>query len=169
MKEERPILNLPKTQLETILDGLGIVGLVIGLCILFFYFGGLPERIPTHYDGSGQPDGYSSKYMLWFLMGLCLIMAVGMWYLTRIPHKYNYPGRITPENAEANYYQGRLLVRVLNTGIIWTFVYIIWRTMEIVKGQADGLGWWFMPAVLLLTVAIPIYMTFQMAGSSKLS
>lgn len=167
MKEQRPILDLPKTQLENILDGLALAELVIGLGMLLFYYGDLPQRIPIHYDGSGQPDGYGSKATLLILMVIAAAMAAGMWYLTGIPHKYNYPGRITPENAESMYAKGRLLIRILNASIVWIFTFIIWRTIEIANGQAHGLGAWFLPAVLITTIGIPVYMTFQMAGRAK--
>ena len=162
MREERPVLDLPKTETERILDGLVVAGVAIGLFVLLFSYGGLPTRIPTHFDGSGQPDDYSNKAMLLVIMGITLAMAYGMWYLTKIPHKFNYMHRVTAENAEATYYNGRLLIRALNAGIVWVFVYIIWRTIEIVKGNAEGLGQWFLPAVLIVTIAIPIYMTFRM-------
>jgi len=167
MKEERPILDLPKTQTESILDGLAAAGLITGLAVLFFSYGDLPDRIPTHFNGSGEPDGFSSKSIMWILMSITLIMAFGMWYLTRIPHKFNYLNRVTAENAEETYYRGRLLIRVLNTGIIWIFIFIIWRTVEVVKGEAAGLGQWFLPVVLIVTLVVPIYMVIKMSANSK--
>ena len=163
MKEERPILDLPKTQWESILDSLAFAGLFLGFVSLFFYYGGLPERIPIHYNGAGEVDGYGSKIILIVLLGIALAMALGMGYLTRFPHKFNYPTRITPENAREQYMNGRFLIRFLNTSIVWIFAYIIWRTIQIAKGEATGLSAWFMPLVLICTVAVPVYIAFRSA------
>lgn len=167
MQKERPILDLPKLPSENILDGLTLTGLAIGLGMLLFYYPGLPERLPIHFNAAGEPDGFGSKVTLLVLMGLAVAMSAGMWALARIPHKFNYPARVTAENAEAMYYKGRILLRLLNAGIVWIFTFLNWRTMEIAKGQADGLGTWFLIVVLIVSIGLPIYMTVQMSALEK--
>ncbi|HEY5511242.1 MAG TPA: SdpI family protein [Prolixibacteraceae bacterium] len=78
----------------------------------------LPESMPTHFDGSGQPNGYGSRWTYVMLpLGLYFLMLV----LPRIdPRKANYAV------FSDSYFKLRLIMAIfigfLDSAIIWSVV-----------------------------------------------
>lgn len=68
--------------------------LVLGALL---YWGGLPERVPTHFNARGLPDAWSPKsFMSWFLLPTIAVLTVGimylsMWAVRRRPVLLNIP------------------------------------------------------------------------------
>jgi uncharacterized membrane protein len=60
----------------------------------------LPERIPVHFDGMGNPNGWGSSQSL----PLLPLIAIGVYLLltmvSRFPAYFNYPVKVTEENRE---------------------------------------------------------------------
>jgi len=71
-----------------------------------------------------------------------LVCYVGMTYLQRHPHLYNYPCRLTPENTERLYRLGRGLLAWLKTELVWLFAWLTTASVRVALGQANGLGTW---------------------------
>ena len=57
---------------------------VAAVAVSIFYYSKLPDQMATHWDASGQPNGYSNRFLgAWLLP---LIMAVVWLILRAIPH-----------------------------------------------------------------------------------
>jgi hypothetical protein len=82
--------------------------------------------------------------------------AAAFTILARYPHLFNYPVRVTPENAPRLYRSGRLLLRWLNVVLTWVFAFIEWQTLQVALGKATGLPEWFLPMTIALVVLVPI-------------
>ena len=80
---------------------------------------------------------------------ISLMMWIGMTILERFPHVYNYP-KLTKNNARAQYLNARLMINVLKNGIVLSFSYFTWKSIQIAFGNHDSLGVWSMPIFLLL-------------------
>src|SRR5437899_6231022 len=109
-KRSRPVLHLPRTQFEKLLEVLTAVGLIILIAVTVWGYIALPAVIPTHYGFSGAPNGYGGKGNLLTLPIVCICLAVLLTVLSRYPHIYNYSWPITAENAPRQYYLARLLL-----------------------------------------------------------
>lgn len=159
MNKDQPKIVPPRTSFQQMLNSLALVAL-IGFVIFFLLkWPGLPDPIPRHYNAAGEPDAYGSKYTLMILPLLAIAIYFTFNYLNQKPYIFNYPVKITEENAEQQYTLAMNMMSALSTGVILTFFYISWRTVSIANQEASGLGWWFMPAFLLLTfVPIIIYL-----------
>lgn len=58
--------------------------IVAAVAVSIFYYPKLPEQMATHWDASGQPNGFSSRFLgAWLLP---LIMAVVWLILRAVPH-----------------------------------------------------------------------------------
>lgn len=83
---------------------LGVVGnATLGLLFLvtgFAVYGPnpLPERIPTHFDLTGHPDGYSSSTFIVIVPFVALILYMVITIVGRYPALTHYPVEVTPEN-----------------------------------------------------------------------
>ena len=58
----------------------------------------LPARIPTHFDTSGNANGWSSPSALLLLPLIALGVYVAMTVVSRFPETFNYPVTVTAEN-----------------------------------------------------------------------
>ncbi|WP_163102319.1 DUF1648 domain-containing protein [Peribacillus alkalitolerans] len=147
---EKPVLKIPKTKIEMLFDGLGIIAFLGSAVYVAQHWMGFPDIIPTHFGANGKPDDWGSKHTIWILTAIGMLIWVGLSILERFPHTYNYMN-LTPENIENQYKIGRLLVNSLKNGMIFLFSYIQWKIIQVIEGSAVGLGSWFLPILLLIT------------------
>ncbi|HET8809044.1 MAG TPA: DUF1648 domain-containing protein [Flavobacteriaceae bacterium] len=123
----------------------------------FWNYTNLPETIPTHFNASGEPDAYGSKNTIFTLPIIASLLFLLLSVISRFPYKYNYPIKITSENATAQYANTARMMRVLKLSIMLVFLLINILTIRTATGEAEGLGWWFMLVVLGLIVGPMVY------------
>jgi uncharacterized membrane protein len=136
----RPVLRVPRTRLEAVLDCVGVLVLGVMAWTLFVAWPALPREVPVDFGTSGTPVAWGSKGLLLLFAGIALAVHLGLSLLRRIPHLYNYPFPITEANAERQYLLARLLVTALRTEVVGVFAYIEWQTIRVALGEAEGLG-----------------------------
>ena len=160
----RPVLQVPRSPLESVLEIFalaGLAGMVYGVAVNWSI---LPEKIPSHYGVSGQPDNWSGKSTLLILPIISAVLYTGLTIFSRYPHIYNYAWPITPQNAATQYRLARQLIIVFKTAIVWLFAYINWRTIQTALERAQGLGQAFLPIFLLTifgSLGFYLYKAFQ--------
>ena len=155
----RPVLQLPRTPLETLLEALTVLGLIAVIAMTVWGYFALPAIIPTHYGLSGAPNAYGGKASLLILPMLSVCLAVLLTFVSRSPHRYNYPWPITVENAPRQYYLARLLLRALTLEMVWMFCGLQWLLIQAAQSHEGGAILLFIPAmVLTLTVTIILYL-----------
>jgi len=96
----------------------------------------LPDRIPTHFDISGQPNAWGSPAFLWLLpligTGLYLLLTV----LANIRfRRYNLPVRVTETNLPFIQDQTAVMVAWIKVEVLSLFTYIQWA---IISGARVG-------------------------------
>ncbi|MEI7554576.1 DUF1648 domain-containing protein [Candidatus Chlorohelix sp.] len=160
---KRPVLRLNYNSGEKILEvaGLGLVGLTIGLTINSW--GSLPERVPTHFNAVGQPDGYGEKGTFLIVPIILTILYLSLMLVSRIPHYFNYPWNITPQNAAGQYRLARQMLLLLRVEIAAIFFYIHWQGLEVSFGRSSGLGVWFLPIFLVMVFGTLLIYIIRMA------
>jgi uncharacterized membrane protein len=163
-KEQRPRLQIEPTPGDRIMEFAGWMMLALLWTITLWDYRGLPGEIPVHFGASGKADGFGNKSNLLMLPILGTVMYIGLTLLGRIPHVYNYPGKITPENALRQYTKATRMIRVLKFIIVLVFTLIVWGTLRTVAGKSEGLGAWFLPFTILLFV-VPF--VFYIPGLTK--
>jgi len=126
----------------------------------------LPETIPTHYGFSGTPDAFGSKYTYIILPLIGTVLFFLLTVLNRYPWIFNYPSAITSENAPVKYRNATRALRLLKLFIQLIFFGIQLFTIFVALHQLNGLGWWFLPLVIVLCT-IPVLMLFLGARSKK--
>lgn len=139
---------------------LSVMGVLFTFILIYQSWGILPDRIPTHFGFTGQPDAWGSKEHLFFLPVIALAMYLFLTIVSRFPHTFNYPIKITEENAATQYLMARHLVAILKLETIWLFAYIQWVTIEVALGKATGLSNLFLPifmVVMLGTLVVYFY------------
>ena len=146
----RPKIKLPYSWLEKLIQILSFVALLGLIVLTAFSIIHLPERIPTHFNASGLPDGWGGKGALLMLPIIAVILYVAITIIERFSWAYNYAGiEITEENAAYLYRLGRQMLEWVKLIIITDFLYLQWQTTLVARNLSTGLGSWFMPVFLL--------------------
>ncbi len=153
----RPKIALKLSQTDKIIEISSFLILAILWILVVYNYAGLPAIIPTHYNALGEADRFGNKDNIFSLPIIATVLFVGMTFLNKFPHIFNYPTNITTENALGQYTNATKMMRVVKLAIVFIFALMTFKTI-----QASTLGIWFLPLVLML-VFIPIF--FQVKAS----
>ncbi|BAC14493.1 hypothetical protein [Oceanobacillus iheyensis HTE831] len=113
-----PMINVPSTRLEKSIHI--ITYTLLGLLYLFvaLQYNSLPEQIPAHYNFSGEITRTMSKGGIWIFPIITTIFAFVFSFLGKVPYVSNYPLKVTEENAEPVYKEGRLMLASLGLFLV---------------------------------------------------
>lgn len=138
IKEERPVLETRLTFTDRLLEAITFAAIASIWVIAVVHYKQLPDVIPTHINASGEVDGYSNKIMLFFIPAIITVMSTGMIILSRFPHKFNYPLKVTLETAPRVYAFSAKMVRVLAVGSAILFALIEVMIISMAHGKTNG-------------------------------
>ncbi len=157
----RPVLQLPRSTVETILEIVAAAMLVLHVMLIATTWSTLSGVIPVHFGHSGIPDRWGGRGFFLLPGVVSLLLYVVLTVLSRYPHKFNYPWPITGENARRQYQIGRAMILSLKVETVAIFLYLQWRVVIILERNVEGLGRGFAPAVLALVIGTMTYFVFQ--------
>lgn len=146
----RPVLSIPLSKLDYAIEaiaGLLLAAIWVGTALSYPQ---LPDQIPVHFNAAGVPDGYGANWNIWFLPVIASGLFGLLTFVCRIPHHFNYPFEITPENARRAYSRAASIMRVLKMLITMMSAYLLFATIQTALGKKSELGAWFLPVVLLV-------------------
>ena len=164
IQTRQPKLEIPRSQTENILEFVSGGVLLFLIIFLFQNWERIPDSIPTHFGASGKPNDWGSKYTLLLLPSILIIIYSGFTILSHYPHIYNYPFRITEENAARQYLLARTFICSLKLEIILLFTFIEWKTIQVALGYSEGLGLTFLPISLIVifgTIGIYFWLAYK--------
>lgn len=155
--ETRPKIKIELTATEKVLELAGWILIAAVWLLTITNYNDLPEIIPVHYNGAGQADGFGEKSTIWTLPLIATILFVGMTVLNKFPHIFNYPVKITKENALSQYIGATRLMRYLKLIIVALLGFITFKTIQSTHEQAEGVGIYLLPLTIALTIIPLIY------------
>ncbi len=165
-KADRPMVRTEMTPIDWLLEACAIVGLMIFMGYIIYYFPRLPETIPSHFDGAGKPDDYAEKATMWFLPAIAMFIYILFSVIVLIPHQFNYTVKITPANAPKQYAMALRLIRYLKAALTWMFFYISYATIQVSLNKGSGLGIGFIP-VVFGGILIPLFIYMIVAYRNR--
>ena len=149
-KTPRPRPVVPVSPVERVLDIAGAMFVLAAILVPLFSYQLLPKTIPSHFGFTGKPDAWGDVHLLFILPAFSLILFLVLTVMSRYPHLYNYPVRITEENAFRQYRLARMFIAVLKTVITAIFAWLEFQTIRVAEGKSGGLGEAFLPLFLVL-------------------
>jgi uncharacterized membrane protein len=152
---ERPKIKPELTTTDKTLEIIDWTSILAIWTFIIISYSSLPNRIPIHYNGTGQADGFGEKVNILTLPLVATILFIGLTILNKFPHVFNYPINITADNALSQYTNATRLIRYLKFILVVIFGVITLQTIRNVNGQTNGLGVWFLPFTLGL-IFIPL-------------
>ena len=148
--EERPKLKIQLSPMDQVLELLGW-GVLLALWIWTgTIYSSLPDTIPTHFNAAGEADGFGRKVSIVGLPLIATLLYIGLTLLNRVPHIFNFPTPVTPDNALRQYTNATRMIRYLKLILVLVFAGISFQTIQQANGTGEGLGLWFLPLTLVL-------------------
>ena len=114
--------------------------------------GGLPARIPVHFNALGQADGWGSRGSLLGLPIVAILLYILMTVVSRYPAVFNYPVRVTPQTRPRLQELALEMIAWLKAELVWLFVWIEHVTIELARRGEGSLSPFFMPVVLAVVL-----------------
>jgi uncharacterized membrane protein len=151
---KNPKIKVPAGKLEILFNVLSVL-LILGMIYYaFIMYQQLPEQIPTHFNSHGEPDDWGSKASIFMFPVIAIFIFVPMYFLSRVPHVFNYLVTITEENAPRIYPISRLMMATFNFSMVSLFAFLEWETVQAIDGNMVTGPWFviiviFYPLILL--------------------
>jgi uncharacterized membrane protein len=165
--ENRPKIKLHKTKIDQTIDVFTWL-LLLFLCIYtIIEYSNLPNTIPIHFNSSGKADGFGNKSTILTIPIIVVFLTIMMSLVSKFPHQFNYPNKITPENALRQYKLATNLIRYLKLAIVFIFSLITVSTIWIANGKKTGLGVWFLPISVGIIFTLIILFIIQSKKNIK--
>lgn len=140
----RPRIKIELTTTDNVIELIGWLSLLAIWVLTITSYSNLPDIIPVHYNGAGQIDRVGNKLNILELPLVATILFVGITIANRFPHIFNYPTKITEENAFRQYTNMTKMNRYLKLFFVLFFGLITYKTIK----STNGLGVWFLPLTM---------------------
>jgi uncharacterized membrane protein len=135
------------------LEAIALIALFLMGWITYLAFDGpdrLPDRIPTHFDIAGNPNGWGSPAALLLLP----IVAVGLYFamtvVSRFPAAFNYPVRVTRQNLPRLQSLTLDMIVWLKAELACFFAILQWAIIRAVRSGQGQLFTWLVPGLLIV-------------------
>lgn len=145
------------------LEAAAVLALITLTSVPLAHYGNLPSEVPSHYCFRGIPDDWSGKASIWTLPFIGFLLYSGMSLLNFFVVAKIRAADAKKKDEPVPREKILTLIQVLKLFLLLTFGYIVWMTIRVAQGRAEGLGVWFLPAFIVLMTFLPI--VFLVAGS----
>ncbi len=133
----RPVISLGRSPLLIAGEFAAAIAILLAILIILQFWAVLPSRIPIHFGFYGQPDAWGDKVMIWLLPAVAAMIFIVLAAVSPYPHTFNYPVRITQENARRQYMLARSLLVWLKVEVCWLFALIVRQQIIVALGSAQ--------------------------------
>jgi len=158
---------IPFPLTDKILELAGIVAALVLIIIPFAFYDKLPDEIPTHFGINGTPDGFAPKATIWGLPVVGLILWLGLTLLNYFVIMKNDLNPSQKNKLSVAREKVLRLMQIIKLMLSMSFAFILWKTIQVSLGTADGLGVWFLPAFIVVLTFLPIVFLISAVGKSK--
>jgi len=166
--KKRPVIQIEPTNRDKNMDYLIWIITMLLISLPCFFILQLPDTIPIHFNFKGEIDGYGSKHLIWVVPIVGLVTHLGLKYLLKFPHTYNYLSSITDDNAERLYRGGQSMIRYT---LLFTQLVFLLITIAIIYSATNTgeniLGPWFTISILVGGIVAPIIMAYKFGQNTK--
>ena len=152
-------MKAPVTSYETSLNYLTIA-LVVGLIALTVYgLFILPDRIPVHFNMSGQPNRWGGPENLLILPFISFFVIGLLWIIRKLPPELmNFPGPRTPDNVARQMQNVRQFLATMRAGVALLFLGLLGQW--IITATADkphSMQWLPLVFVVILLSSVGVF------------
>lgn len=159
MPEIRPKLKPVFTKFDLILESIAIGGLIVTCLLPVFAYFAQSETLQKYF-----PDEVSliQNNALGFgvLASISIALYTGLTILGKFPQVFNYPHKVTAENALIQYTRGVRLLRILKSTLVMLLLFVGWQMWYVSENRQHGL--WFISLIISLPIVLPVVLAFAL-------
>ena len=115
----------------------------------------------------GQVDHYGSKETIWVMPAVGLFLFIMITILLRFPHIYNYPLKITEQNAGRIYKSGVRFLRVVRLWMVIVLIIVDISFVRLAVGTNRNTDNWLLPVILLLALGLLVFSIVRFVNIRK--
>jgi uncharacterized membrane protein len=149
---KRPILKIPHSNLERILEVIAIASIIIQIAMLTAYWSRMPQRIVTHIGIDGRPDRWGGRGELLVLPIISVVLYVLFTTLSKFPHIFNYIVDINEENAKYQYSNARTLMIAIKSEMLIFFTVFQYSSLMDALNRKSHFGQFALPIIFIITI-----------------
>ncbi|WP_160670038.1 DUF1648 domain-containing protein [Clostridium sp. C8-1-8] len=153
----RPILKIPHSNLERILEVIAIASMIIQIAMLTAYWSRIPQRIVTHIGIDGRPDRWGGRVELFVLPIISVVLYVLFTTLSKFPHIFNYIVDINEENARYQYENARTLMIAIKSEMLIFFTIFQYNYLMDALNRKSYFGQWVLPIFIITIFGTLVY------------
>ena len=112
----------------------------------------LPQRIATHFDAAGNPNGWGSPAMLLLLPVIGAAVFATMGVVARFPGAFNYPVRVRPEFVARAQELTLEMIAWLRAELACLFLVLQWMIIDAARSGAGKAIPLLMPPFLIVVL-----------------
>ena len=127
----RPVLKIKPTFLDYLLELCSALILLSTIVIIIIHLKYLPNSVPAHFDIHGTANAFGNKHTMFIPLVIAILLYIGLSIVTRYPHIYNYPVRITELNVQHVYRIGIRTIRIVK---LLTLSLLLFIMLKIIRG-----------------------------------
>jgi uncharacterized membrane protein len=161
-KSNRPKLQVERTNVGWLGEIVALLAIGFLLLTVVLNWTQLSNTVPVHFGIDGKPDRYGSKIELLSLPAIAVIMAVGLTFLAQFPHLFNYPARVTQENAPRLYSIGVTLLIWIKAMTLVLTAYAFWMLTQVNDGRQATHFMWGISVIVAILMGLLLNGIFQM-------
>lgn len=135
------------------LEAISLGALAVMVWITYQAFHGpspLPDRIPTHFDLAGNPNGWGSPRTLLLLPAVAFAIYLIITFVALFPSAFNYPVRVTASNRAQLEELALGMIAWLKAELVCFFAGLPWVIIEAVRSGRGTLSPWVVPPALVV-------------------
>jgi len=145
------------TRLETVVEAGALAGIAINLILFVYYWPKMPDAA-----AGVASTGLNRSAMFTFVTLMPLIIYFGTTIMGLFPRLFNYPVKITAENAAREYRLAANMLRAVKAEVVVCMLIIEWVFINIGMGEDMTLSPPFMILFLGLLAATILYFVYEM-------
>jgi uncharacterized membrane protein len=153
------------------LEAIGLGGLAVMFWVTYSAFNGpnpLPDRIPTHFDAAGEPNGWGSPNTLWLLPVIGAAIYLLITVISQFPSTFKYSVQVTEENRARLQEVTLDMLAWLKAELVGLFAVLQWWMIQAARSSHGRISPWLVPgflAVVFATAGLHVVRLFQAAKS----
>jgi uncharacterized membrane protein len=157
--------------MRKLLEAFALTGLaaVVWLTYSALYGRGrLPDRVPTHFDGAGNPNGWGSPHALIIMPLIAASIYLLMTVAALFPSAFHYPVRSTPQALPRMQAITLDMLAWLKAEIVCLFAVLQWASIQSARTGYGHLFAAILPGVLIVilgTVGWHVFALFRTASA----
>jgi uncharacterized membrane protein len=163
----RPDIKLTQKGTERVIILFSSIFFIASIAFSIFSYLRSPEIIPIHFAADGAPDNYGSRISLFIIPAIATVLFFGLKALSRHPKIYNYPQKITEDNAATIYRSGSRMILALNGCLMLIFFLIELEMYRGVRNKHLPFHWWEFALITIVPIVIPILISWKQFSKKK--